>query len=240
MDHPFHIFGSHSSHDYDIVLFVNQLGTIQENYACCDAQVLTFNSFFAQKSLPQKKINLNLAILMDGIISKVYKGTPDELNNAVLRTYALHTQYHPLLVRRAVERNWQLKMIRVCRTVLSFYTRTAMWVDVKRALQGNLDAKMEVLEKLNLAEFSTFEKNESQDCWKTIAFQLGQGMGLLQGRELYTKEEIASAFPQLEIFLQRQTTHKELEELEVQKREFLEMLKQVRPQFSKLTEQEWG
>ncbi len=240
MHSPFHIFGSHSSHDYDIVLFVNQLETTQQNHAFCDAQALTFNAFFAQKGLPQKKINLNLAILVDGIIDKVYKGTPDELNNAVLRTYALHAQYHPLLVRRAVERNWQLKMIRVCRTVLSFYTRTYLRADVKRALQGNLDLKLEVLENLSLAAFATFEKNEPQDCWKTIAFQLGQGMGLLQEQELYTKEEIASAFPQLEIFLQRKTAHADLETLETQKRKFLAMLIQVRPQFCKLTEQEWG
>ncbi len=161
------------------------------------------------------------------------------MNNAVRRTYPLHNQFHPLLVRRSVERNWQLKMIRACRTILSFYTRTPLRAAVKQALQGNLDLKISMLEKLDLTQWGERDKNDSQDCWKTVAFQLGQATGLLQGEEWYTKEEIETAFPDLGIFLQRQTKRENLVFLERRKQQFLQKLREVRPQITKLTEQEW-
>lgn len=39
------------------------------------------------------------------LYKKCYKGTPDELNNALLETYSLHKQEYPLLITRKVTHN---------------------------------------------------------------------------------------------------------------------------------------
>ena len=39
---------------------------------------------------------------------------------------------------------------------------------------------------------------------KVIAFQIGQGLGLLEGKELYTKSTIAKEYPLLKPFLYRE------------------------------------
>jgi hypothetical protein len=239
MEHPFHRFGSQSSVDHDVVIFVPALGTIRENLALCEAHACLLNTFFSQKGLPSKKINMNAAVIAGGVIRQVYKGTPDELNNAVLRTYPLHTQFYPLLIDRAEERNWQLKMIRACRTILSFYTHTPLRPVIKQALQGDLDAKINALHVLNLTDWPEPNGATPHDCWKTVAFQLGQAMGLLEGMELYTKEETEAAFPELGVFLHRRAAAPDLRILEATKQAFVAKLQLARPRFSKLTEQEW-
>ncbi|MDJ1471919.1 hypothetical protein QNI19_28220 [Cytophagaceae bacterium DM2B3-1] len=236
MDYPFYIFGSHSSVDYDVVVFTNRLGTTKENQDFCNQQTQYLETFFNTRNLPVKKINTNIAILENGIITAVHKGTPDELNNSVLYTYSLHQQFYPLLITRAVERNWQLKMLRACRTILSFYTRTAIRSDIKLALQGDLDVKLPVLENLDITQWTEFHKNDPQDCWKTIAFQLGQALGLLENKELYTKEDIIDFLPEMSVFLNRKTTYTDLTTLQNYKNLFIKRLKEVRPLFSQLTE----
>lgn len=236
MEYPFYIFGSQSSLDYDIVLFSDHLGTTKENYDFCTLQTLELTEFISANNLPSKRINANAALISNGIITAVYKGTPDELNNAVLYTYGLHTQFYPLQIKRAVERNWQLKMIRACRTILSFYTRTPIRTEIKQALQGDLDAKIKMMDQLNITSWTHFVKNDPQDCWKTIAFQLGQALGLLDNTELYTKEDIITYAPELIVFLQRQTSASDLVVLHEQKQLFVKRLKEIRPLFTQLTE----
>jgi len=237
--YPFHIFGSSDSLDYDVVLFVPALCSIRENHQLCDVQALPIRNRLMAEQLPEKKLNLNAAVIGSGVITQVYKGTPDELNNAVLRTYPLHPQFHPLLITQTVARNWQLKMLRVCRTILSFYTRTPLRPAIKQALQGDLDKKISMLEKLDLTQWTQFDKNNPQDCWKTIAFQLGQAMGLFEGVELYTKEEISQAYPQLDVFLQRRTQVSDLTILETEKSLFIRQLKVARPLFTRLLETDY-
>ncbi len=71
MSLPFHMFGSQNSLDYDVVLFVPQLGTTKENHDFCETQIPELGKLFLQKGLPLKPINLNTAVLGAGIITQV-------------------------------------------------------------------------------------------------------------------------------------------------------------------------
>ncbi len=233
---PFNLFGSASSQDYDVLLYVDMLGTIHENHQQCKQYAQKLNMLFVEAGWLPKPINTNLAIVANGILTQVHKGTPDELNNAAFRTYPIHTQLHPLPIMHPVERDWQLKVIRACRSVLSQYTHTPLRGQIKQALRGNLDDKLTALAAFSLVDFDIFPDAAAVDVWKSVAFQLGQGAGLLAGVELYTKEEIADYYPDLNPFLVRNATKDHLLALEMQKERFIEQIISLRSQFTRLTE----
>lgn len=78
---------------------------------------------------------------------------------------------------------------------------------VKRALQGDLKEKLEVLKKIivesNLQQELVEPKMRWVDFQKTVAFQIGQCLALIQGTELYTKEEIGAFYNDLQPYLYR-------------------------------------
>ena len=92
-----YIHGSADSIDIDTVYVTTDEFTTQSAKEFCSQQ---------------EGENANLVNIEDGIISKCYKGTPDELNNALLETYSLHKQEYPLLITRKVTRNITLKLFR--------------------------------------------------------------------------------------------------------------------------------
>ena len=215
----FHVFGSPSSLDCDIVVFVDTLPSLEEGKALAAElapQILT-------QLGTNKKLNLNFAVLRDGIIVETLKGIPDETNNAVLATYGFHTQCHPLAIAHAVSRDRRAKFERVARIVLSLYSRTPHRESVKRALSGDFAAKCAMLHELDLSVPVDFGKNGApEDVYKSIAFQLGQAVALGQGIELYTKEALISHFPTLGPALRREPlTALDRQALEALKRHFL-------------------
>jgi hypothetical protein len=60
---------------------------------------------------------------------------------------------------------------------------------------------------LRTIDFQTIEeygqKGRTVDIYKIFAFQLGQFLGLVNGKEFYTKSSVASAFPGLKPHLYR-------------------------------------
>lgn len=67
--------------------------------------------------------NRNIIIINGGIVTDCFKGTIDEVNNGLFRTYSLHQQRYPLLVTELVNRDIVIKIIRVLRCLLSALKR---------------------------------------------------------------------------------------------------------------------
>ena len=103
-----YIYGSEDSTDVDIAYIVDELPSLQECKKFCSAD---------------KNENRNLITINNGIITNCYKGTVDELNNAILDTYKLHEQNTELLINRKVGRDIPLKLIRAIRAMLSIQKR---------------------------------------------------------------------------------------------------------------------
>ena len=193
-----YIHGSEDSTDLDVIYVVDELPSLQECKTFCS----------------DKEENRNLITVENGIVTSVYKGTPDEVNNALLDTYKLHEQEYPLLVERKVERDVHIKAIRAVRCILSHLSRSMFRPEIKNALRGSWSVRIETLQMIydhfDEIDFDSLQNNMSgDDVKKLIAFQIGQVLALTDFVELYTKSEIASYFTDLKPYLYRNSTDNE-------------------------------
>lgn len=199
MKEKFQIFGSRSSRDYDVLVFVDQFGTTEENHQTVkrynEELALTFRSV----GMPEKKVNANLGILTSvGTLGRVFKGTPDEVNNSLRDTYHVHDQLHDQHIKHLYDRTQtfykHVKLKRCYRFILSFYSRTELRNEIKVALKGDFKQRHDVLSKIDFNVHTEFpgKKDAKEDIYKTIAFQLAQTIDLVEHDiEHYTKESIA-------------------------------------------------
>ena len=207
-----YIHGSGDSIDTDVVYVVDTLPSLQE----------------CKKFCSDKEENRNLCVVKNGVVTECYKGTPDEVNNAVFLTYHLHEQQYPLLITRLVPRDVTAKCMRAVRIILSHLSRSQYRTQVKAALIGDWFTRIKTLEDIDLTtiDFSTLNKNMTrEDILKTIAFQIGQTYHLTNGLELYTKTDVAEASFILTQFLYRWKDSR-IVDLENCKNQFLERVKE--------------
>jgi hypothetical protein len=216
----FHVFGSPSSIDRDILVFVDTLPTLEESKIIAADLVPIIQTYFEDA----KKPNINFGILDDGIVVETLKGIADETNNAILATYDFHIQPYPLAITRPVSRDLPAKYQRTARVILSLYSRTNHRQAVKQALRGDFAARCAMLERIDFSvHVADFGKHAlPDDVYKSIAFQLGQAISLAKGIELYTKEDIISHFPAFARALRREPLTLECRQaLEDAKQQFL-------------------
>jgi hypothetical protein len=196
----YQLFGSENSLDIDVVFFVEEMPeTIAEK--------LLLSKKYGQlliDKFPEKIINTNLAKISNGYLIDVYKGTTDELNNALFYTYDLHEQEYKKQIDILLIRDINLKFLRSCRMILSFLSKTKYRTLIKEALNGDIHQKIITLERIDLNCITDFGKGQnSVEIKKTIAFQLGQILALENGKELYTKNLIIDYYPALQDYLLR-------------------------------------
>jgi hypothetical protein len=196
----FQIFGSPSSVDLDVVVFVAGVGTIHESSQQCKH----FSTALQSKTNTAKTINVNLAVVEGGVISDVFKGTFDELNNALYHTYLNHEQFHPQLVTRLLERDLDMKIVRSVRKLVSCFTRTHLRPKAKQALKEGLVERISFLKTIVFSDIESYGKyGAAPEVHKLIAFTIAQTQALLAGVELYSKEEAGQRYPNLKIYLIR-------------------------------------
>ena len=212
MEQVFYIFGSKSSVDYDVLLIVDELKTIDENHKLIKEWNEKLEKQFVEAGLEHKKVNCNLGVYGMGRIIAVFKGTYDEVNNSVYRTYSLHKQFWALNIKAPYDRTGNdyfkhMKLKRCYRFLLSFYSRVPeLREEIKEALRGNFVKRQDVLSEINFHRHKQFpkKKDKIEDIYKVIAFQLAQTIGLFKGNEIYSKEEAIEHFPNLKRFILRQ------------------------------------
>lgn len=202
-NNKFYIFGSKDSKDYDILVSVDDVPqNVDEAHSVCQY----FNNKIS-KILTDKPLNCNIGVIKDGKIVKLFKGTPDELNNVLFYTYDNHTQYYTNPISSPIERDISLKVVRFFRFIITFFSRTSLRPTIKSALRGNLKERLEALEKIDFLSMREFpgKKENPEDIYKVIAFQIGQVLSLIEGHEpeSYTKYEISKNYPELSNMINR-------------------------------------
>jgi len=221
MNATFQIFGSESLQDLDCMVFVDKITSTQESHELCDK----FSEEITKLTKTDKEVNINLGVLKDNIIIDTFKGTSEECNNALYFTYDLHTQFHTNKIKGKVPRDIELKLLRTCRVILSFWSRSTHRPAIKSALRGDIYEKMKVISSIDSTTINSLGKNvEWKDYLKVMAFQFGQTIGLLEGMEFYTKEDIALNYPELKPYLMREYVDS-LQVIEDYKVELMDMLK---------------
>lgn len=206
MELQYQIFGSESSKDYDVLLSVDELKTIDENHKLIKTWNEILEKRFVEQGMPLKKVNCNLGIFDDQQITKVFKGTYDEVNNSLYYTYNNHKQYFNNMVVKPYDRTTDnffkhLKLKRCYRFLLSFYSRVPeLREQIKLALKGDFIKRHEVLSKINFIIHCEFpkKKDSEEDIYKVIAFQLAQTIALFDNIEIYSKEQVLEHYPALE------------------------------------------
>lgn len=224
----FQVFGSKTSTDWDIMVFVNDIPPNQfDATTLCKAYNILLKHKYEQ-FMDEKPMNCNLAILGNNTLKQVYKGTIDESNNAILHTCDNFHQYCENFITLRIERNIEIKVLRTARVLLSFLSRTSHRIEIKKALRGTIYHQLEMLKKI---DFNTIQELGNSnvnfnDYVKTIAFQLGQTCSLMIGTELYTKEEIANYYPVMKPHLFREDNC-DLTILESKKLDFIDLCKKI-------------
>lgn len=157
-----------------------------------------------QRQRRLKPENKNIVVLDgDGIVCASFKGIPDAIHNCVHYTYALHEQDHPSpLAHRLVHRNVPMRLVKATRDLMGIVSKTKYRQHSKSALKAtnSFAARRECLMQVDFREVKD-ELNASQ--FKTVAFHFSQLIGLMRGREYFTKADLATAFPDLAPFLHR-------------------------------------
>lgn len=140
--------------------------------------------------------NANVICVKDGIVVWTYKGSPDETNNGILRTYDLHDQYMPNPVTRVVDREVAVKVVRTIRGLLGVNTRSKHRPAIKAALHDpSLERRLQALERIDLTQLD-FGDRDVRDSLKFIAFQIMQCWALIGNEEeIFTKSEASRYMP---------------------------------------------
>ncbi len=201
--HTYQVFGSPTSQDYDIIVFVDNIPSIQACKILCTNFEKPLQLIFRDKPL-----NINIAIAQNGVIIDCFKGIKDELNNSLLHTYAFHEQHFPNHIHHQVERDVTAKILRAFRIITSHLSRTPYRKAIKAALKGDLNDKIEVLQTIDWLTLIAFEKGNPTDIYKSIAFQIGQTLALIHGVECFSKQAILdfmiTQHINFEVYLKRQ------------------------------------
>ncbi len=185
-----YIHGSEDSVDKDVIYVFDALPALSDCKSFCDGN---------------GDENGNIIVVKDGIVASAFKGSIDEVNNALFYTYSLHSQEFPLIIERTVKRDIVLKDIKVLRKILSSFSRTQFRTLIKNALRSDWKTRISVLKAIDYyaIDFSGIPRTNKEDLLKALAFQIGQAIALHEGRELYTKRDISEYFPKLRDYLYR-------------------------------------
>ena len=203
----FQFFGSKSSIDYDVMIFIESIPeSVEDCKELCEYYNKEINKIIIDNNLPNKKINSNLATLKNGVIQNIHKGMICECNNSLYLTYNNFYQLYPNNIERLVSRDIDHKILRCFRIILTFLSRTIYRKEVKKSLRNNLLEKINVLKNIDFTNIDFGNRNgEPIDIWKSISFQIGQTLLLTNGIECYSKEEICNHLPELRGFIMRDT-----------------------------------
>jgi hypothetical protein len=202
----YQIYGSESSIDTDLMVFVESLGNIDENKKMIEKCKTKLQSKF------KKEIDVHLAVVKDGMVVDVSHGTYDECNNSLYETYKLHKQEQDNIIESKYNRIdtdfMHLKMIRISRFILSFFSRKPeLRQQIKSALRGDFKQRLDALKLIDFTKYTTFpgKIQSKEDIYKVIAFQFAQILGLLSHIEIYSKEDVYKWFPELSKYIKRKT-----------------------------------
>lgn len=184
-----YIHGSADSTDVDVMYIFNEIPAREDATRFCSDNSIE---------------NKNIAVVRDGVVVWVYKGTVDEVNNALLRTIPLHDNPE-CIITSPLERDILAKTIRVMRGSLTQCSRTEYRTTVKEATTSySWKKRMQAFRHIHFWDIEDFGKQDRVETLKFFAFQWGQLAGLALGKELYTKAEVAEMFPSVRKFLYRE------------------------------------
>ncbi|ARS38255.1 hypothetical protein CA265_00550 [Sphingobacteriaceae bacterium GW460-11-11-14-LB5] len=154
--------------------------------------------------------DINIIQIDNGKITKSIpsKGSIDAVHNSLADTYALHKQAHafPLIGRQ--KRNILLAIIKCTKTLLTIFKITKRKEYYKHDLRpivinGNFEQILNKINQLNFSESLFDDPQRNLDTYKSLIFRVGQTISLINGIEVYTKEDFKKYYPDLANIIDR-------------------------------------
>jgi hypothetical protein len=205
MDLKYQIYGSKSSQDLDIMVFVDKLGSINENKITIEQLKIQFSKIY-----PSIDCDVHIAQIFDGQVIDVSHGTYDEVNNSLYYTYSNFKQPYENFITKPYDRLQDqfinVKSLRIARFILSFFSREPeLRTIIKSALRGDLTERLDVLKLIDFTKYTEFpkKKEKKEDIYKVCAFQFAQFFALIANKEVYTKEDAIIIFSPVADFINR-------------------------------------
>ena len=210
-----YIHGSEDSTDIDVCYVLNRIPSFGEAQDFC--------------AHGNEDDNRNVIHIQNGVVDYTFKGSVDEVNNSIIATYNLHEQKYPLLITSELDRDIPIKILRSLRIILSHISRSQYRKIIKAALRSEWKDKIVLLNEINFDDIDwSMVKEHSKmsipSVYKTIAFQIGQTLGLIEGKEYYTKNDIAKEFPLLKDSLYRIESEQTLEQLRFMFKQYVDTI----------------
>jgi hypothetical protein len=204
-------FGSLDSLDVDVMFYLHY--PLESIKWCKDkAAELKYK-------VDKKYVDVNFAVMnSDYRLSSCYKGSVDEVNNMLYYTSGIGDRIKSAYVTRLYPRDIVEKKKRIVRGILSYLSRTAHRKDIKKVL-GKYELSVDLFNSIEIKYIIELNKNNVtySDFCKFLAFQYAQLDGLVNGVEVFTKQQAVALHHELDEFIYRKSTNLDLVE-ELQKR----------------------
>jgi hypothetical protein len=199
IEYEYYFFGSKDSLDIDVL--VNH-----PNATGLEKDRLLIPELKAKSNLIEDW-NVNIVKIEEGIVkfSIPSKGSPDSVNNSLYETYHLHTQKHPFPIKFKVERNLLSAIHKCLEAILTFYKGTEhedFYNAMPRAVlvdkQKTFSDRVHTLAQFDFENMRpSLDELENIEKYKKIGFHIAQTISLIDGIEIYTKQELIKYHPEL-------------------------------------------
>ncbi len=192
----YYIFGSKDSLDTDVLIISPKWAVIEKDSDLIWS-IIKENYLIKYPFIDEWKPNFISIVggfVTDSISSK---GSIDSVNNSLYETYSLHEQLFALPIKAKMKRDINAAVLRCLERIFTFYKHSpdnkeyykSIPTDIKNGT-ADLNVRLARLNELDLNLTPKFKKGDEVGEYKRIAFLIGQTISLLNGIEIYTKEDL--------------------------------------------------
>lgn len=137
------------------------------------------------------------------------RGSPDAVHNSLFYTYHHHAQHYALPLCQPVKRHKLLAVQGCVRNLLAVLATTNYKQFYKASIspvlkEGNWEKELQLLGQLDYGNPFFDDQVRNLGLCKSLAFDLGQTISLIRGKEFYTKAEVIAEHPEFKEIISRQ------------------------------------
>ncbi|KIO74687.1 hypothetical protein TH53_24985 [Pedobacter lusitanus] len=198
MDLKYYYFGSADSLDTDVLVHHPEATGTDSDSSLVDELRSKFPMCI--------KWDINIVKIDGGYVTKSIpsKGNVDSVNNSLYQTYHLHVQDHEQPIIGNLPRQKLLAVVRCIRAILLSVKKTSQYkLHIRPALKADFIDRLDALLKVSYDQPPFSKEEDNLDEYKRVAFRIGQTLSLLDGIEIYTKEDFIRYHPDLAAIINR-------------------------------------
>lgn len=197
-------FGSKDSIDIDIL--------IEHPEATGEEKDIDLITVLKNQNHLTAEWNINIISIENRVVVKSIpsKGLPDGVNNSLFETYHLHEQKFPFPLEKKLARNIDVAIEKCLTAIFTFYKRTnqdkfykLITKEIKNG-EAPMALRLDQLKQIDFNNMPYDDDEKNRNAYKSIAFHIGQTISLIDGIEIYTKENLINNHSELTSIINRE------------------------------------